>query len=149
MSNNYALDIQINTSNNVNWISSLSHKTTGLLFKPKLDKLQHAKWMWVTNTAWKVSAFGIFLVRVLPHSDLYSVRMRVNTDQEISKYWHFSRSKLTIEINCVTETKIMLNWPIECEYLLSQLSETLNQFDWNYRVKNSSNLWKWIRFTFL
>ena len=56
----------------------------------------------------KVSVFGVFLVRVFPHSDgirrdlrvqlqiqsisPYSERMRENTDQKNSKYGHFSHS---------------------------------------------------------
>ena len=40
-----------------------------------------------TYTAWKVSVFGVILVRILPHS--YSVRMRENADQYNSEYGHF------------------------------------------------------------
>ena len=50
-------------------------------------------------TAWKVSVFGVFLVRTFPHSNWiwrdispYSVRMRKNADQKNSKYGHFPRS---------------------------------------------------------
>ena len=39
-------------------------------------------------TAWKVSVFGVILVRIFPHSDW----IRENTDQNISEYGHFSRS---------------------------------------------------------
>ena len=39
-------------------------------------------------TVWKVSVFGVFLVRIFP----YSVRMLENTDQRNSEYEHFSRS---------------------------------------------------------
>ena len=35
-----------------------------------------------TMTLWKVSIFGVFLVRILP----YSVRMRKNEDQKNSEY---------------------------------------------------------------
>ena len=45
-------------------------------------------------TAWKVSVFGVILVRIFSH--LYSVRMRENTDQANSKYKHFSRSDTRI-----------------------------------------------------
>ena len=53
----------------------------------------------IYNT-WKVSVFGVFLVRIFPHSDWrrrdtpspYSVQMWKNSDQKISKYGHFSRS---------------------------------------------------------
>ena len=44
------------------------------------------------NTAWKVSVFGIILVRNFPHSDRispYWVRMRENEDQNNSEYGHF------------------------------------------------------------
>ena len=54
----------------------------------------HTKTTWspfLSFTAWKVSVFGVFLVRIFPHSDwlrrdisLYSVRMRENTDQKNS-----------------------------------------------------------------
>ena len=62
----------------------------------------HTKTTWspfLSFTAWKVSVFGVFLVRIFPHSDwlrrdisLYSVRMRENTDQKNSEYRFFSRS---------------------------------------------------------
>ena len=54
-----------------------------------------------SNTAWKVSLFGVILIRIFPHSDWigeirgispYSVRMRENTDQNNSEYGHFLRS---------------------------------------------------------
>ena len=51
-----------------------------------------------TGTAWKMSEFGVFLVRIFPHSDWilcispYSIRMRENTDQNNSEYEHFLRS---------------------------------------------------------
>ena len=53
-----------------------------------------------TITAWKVSVFGVILVRIFPHSDWigrdtsispYLVRMRGNTDQNNSEYRHFLR----------------------------------------------------------
>ena len=40
-----------------------------------------------TYTAWKVSVFGVILMRILAHS--YSVRMRENADQYNSEYGHF------------------------------------------------------------
>ena len=49
------------------------------------------------NTAWKVSVFGVILVRIFPQSDWirrdtqYSVRMRENTDQNNSEHGHFLR----------------------------------------------------------
>ena len=49
--------------------------------------------MWTTHTAWKVSVFGVILVRISPHlgwiwrdTERYSVRMPQNTDQNISEY---------------------------------------------------------------
>ena len=45
-----------------------------------------------------MSVFGIFVVRIFPHSDLIRrylgnpVKIRENTDQKNSKYGHFSRS---------------------------------------------------------
>ena len=39
-------------------------------------------------TAWKVSVFGVILVRIFP----YSVQMRKNVDQNNSEYGHFSQS---------------------------------------------------------
>ena len=53
-------------------------------------------------TAWKMSVFGVFLVRIFPHSDWirrdtlsispYSVWMRKNTDQKNPEEGHFSRA---------------------------------------------------------
>ena len=50
-------------------------------------------------TAWKLSVFGVFLVRIFSHLDWrrkdmeYSVQMRENADQKNSEYRHFSRSE--------------------------------------------------------
>ena len=52
-------------------------------------------------TVGKVSIFGVFMVRIFPHSDLigkdtpyspHSVGMWQNTDQKNFQYGHFSRS---------------------------------------------------------
>ena len=45
------------------------------------------------TSAWKVSVFGVILVRIFPHSDWiqYSVRMRENADQNNSEYGYLSR----------------------------------------------------------
>ena len=50
-------------------------------------------------TAWKESLFGVFLIRIFPHSVGWKyveilrkiVRMRENADQKNSEYGHFSR----------------------------------------------------------
>ena len=61
-------------------------------------------------TAWKVSVFGVFLVRIFPHSELirgdtnispHRARMRENTDLQNSEYRHFSSSEW---FNMKTET---------------------------------------------
>ena len=58
----------------------------------------------LTITAWKVSVFGVILIRIFAYSDWirrdteyqsicpYSVQMRENTDQNNSEYGHFLRS---------------------------------------------------------
>ena len=61
-----------------------------------------------TTTAWKVSVFGVFLVRIFRHSRIssispFSVPMRENTDQKNSEYGHFSRSKNHETIQLSTE----------------------------------------------
>ena len=75
-------------------------------FSSKLRKKIQNPYSWTTlntdsclvSTAWKMSVFGVFLVRVFPHLDWilrfspYSVRMRENTDQKNSEYGHFSHS---------------------------------------------------------
>ena len=45
-------------------------------------------------TAWKLSVFGVILVRIFWHFRIspYSVRMRENADQNNSEYGHFLRS---------------------------------------------------------
>ena len=52
-------------------------------------------------TALKVSVFGVFLVCIFPYSDRIqrdaSVRMRENTDQEISECGHFSRNAISLK----------------------------------------------------
>ena len=57
-------------------------------------------WPWTlcSKIAWKVSVFGVILVRIFPYSDwmrrdtLYSVQMRGNAYQNNSEYGHFLRS---------------------------------------------------------
>ena len=50
------------------------------------------------DTAWKVSVFGVILVRIFLYSGWirgispYSVRMKENADQNNSEYGHFLRS---------------------------------------------------------
>ena len=60
---------------------------------------------WLTYTAWKVSVFGLVLVRIfcirteyieIRSISPYSVRMRENRDQNNSEYWQFSRSVILI-----------------------------------------------------
>ena len=59
----------------------------------------------VTNTAKKVSVFGLLLVHIFPHSHwiwrdtLYSVQMRENTEQKNSKYGHFSCSATFLRLD--------------------------------------------------
>ena len=62
----------------------------------KAQKLQNIyfyilyfKFCRIFYTAWKVSVFGVFVVRIFPHS-YWIVWMRENTDQKNSEYWHFS-----------------------------------------------------------
>ena len=47
------------------------------------------------NTTWKVSVFGVFLVRIFLHSD----QMRENTDNKNSEYGHFILSVNQIKIS--------------------------------------------------
>ena len=53
----------------------------------------------VDVTAWKVSVFGDFLVRIFQ----YSVRMEENTDQKNSEQGHFSRSVSGVVEDCFSE----------------------------------------------
>ena len=46
--------------------------------------------MYILGTVWKVSVFGVILVRIFP----YSVRMRENPDHNNSEYGHFLRKEL-------------------------------------------------------
>ena len=77
----------------------------GLLFNEIInDKICHLfyvwmKWISACATAWKVSVFGVILVRIFPHSDWirrdpYLVQMLENTDQNNSEYGNFLRSVL-------------------------------------------------------
>ena len=50
------------------------------------QKKNHIKWM-LPNIAWKVSIFGVFLVRNFPHSNW------LRGDTEYYGYGHFSRSE--------------------------------------------------------
>ena len=47
---------------------------------------------WLTFTAWKVSVFWVFLVRMRENTDHKKSGLRENTDQKNSEYGHFSRS---------------------------------------------------------
>ena len=59
------------------------------------------------STAWKVSVFGVFRIRISPYSvrifSTYSVQMRENRGQRKSEYGHFSRSDHFWD-RCVTIT---------------------------------------------
>ena len=63
---------------------------------PVNDSISHCNI--TTITPWKVSVFGLFLVRIFPHlcwirkGDSYSAPVRGNSDQKNSKCWHFSSS---------------------------------------------------------
>ena len=74
----------------------------------------------------------IFLVHIFPHSDLYSVRMRKNTDQKKLRYWHFSRS--IYEIKCLNESKKH----VEISHILD-LNTNLNKDHCSYN--NGQNIW--------
>ena len=41
------------------------------------------------GTAWKVSVFGVILVRIFPSISSHSVQMQENMDQGNSEYEHF------------------------------------------------------------
>ena len=83
------------------------------------------------NTAWKVSVFGVILVRIFPHLlriSPYSVRMWENTDQNNSKYGHFLRSERLQKRDCAIFSKLQM----------LTLTETI--LERNYKVLQSS--WK-------
>ena len=48
----------------------------------------------ITYNAWKVSVFGVILVRISPHSDW----IRENVDQKQSEYGHFLRSVRQVHV---------------------------------------------------
>ena len=57
------------------------------------------EWYDESNTAQKLSVFGVFLVCIFPHLDWvrispYSLQMRQNTDQKNSEFEHFPRSEI-------------------------------------------------------
>ena len=80
------------------------HFYVKIFLKQTFYFVQSKNWLhsWDCFTAWKVSVFLVFLVRIFPHSNWirrdipcispYSVRMRENTDQKNSEYGHFSCS---------------------------------------------------------
>ena len=53
-------------------------------FSPSLSKLLYQRFLIaITYTAWKVSVFGVFLVRIFPHSDWirrYGVSFRIQSE---------------------------------------------------------------------
>ena len=70
-----------------------------------VTELRSISSMLLLYIAWKVSLFGVILVRIFPHSgwigeipsisrsiSLYSFQMRENADQKNSEYGHFLRS---------------------------------------------------------
>ena len=81
-------------------------------------------------TAWKVSVFGVFLVRIFPHSDWirrkrispYLVRMRKSMNQKISEYGHFSRSNYLNEVIIFDKQK---SW----KYNISKTSSIILPFN--------------------
>ena len=91
---------------NITWIKMLA-KTILFSFWNKcyLNHVRRFKLSYDHYTAWKVSVFGVHLVRIFRAFGLkretrntfpYSVRRRENTDQKNSKYGHFSRSVIAI-----------------------------------------------------
>ena len=65
--------------------------------------------IWLVDTAWKVSVFGDFLLRIF----LCSVRMRQKMDQKNSEYGHFSPSitdKNTNEYALQTRNQELFRW---------------------------------------
>ena len=61
------------------------------------------------NTAWKMSKYGVFLVRIFPHSDWirrdtpsYSARMRENTDQKKLRIWTLFTKCKSYNSSCST-----------------------------------------------
>ena len=62
----------------------------------------------VPSTAWRVSVFGVFLIRTFPHSEIYSVNHSFspnegNVDQKNSERGHFLRSAVWNYGFCVKE----------------------------------------------
>ena len=73
------------------------------------------KYFIILNTAWKVSVFGVMLIRISPHTNWirrirsispYSVQTRENAGQNKSEYGHFLRSASS-RVEC---TKSHVNW---------------------------------------
>ena len=70
------------------------------IYKPTGSWSNLARNTWKVFTAWKVSVFGVILVRIFSHSDWIwrdtpsSVRMWENADQNNYEYGHFLRSDL-------------------------------------------------------
>ena len=92
-------------------------------------------------TAWKVSIFGVILVRIFPHSYFpaeilricpYSVRIRKYTDQNNSEYGHFSRSAASY----IPAAFVLKQWSIFYVCVLywkyEKHSFLVNQSDWLY-----------------
>ena len=80
-----------------NWLS--------ILASASYIHIVHRVWREVfkVSTAWKVSEFGVILVRIFPHLgwirniSSYSVQMRENVDQRNSADVHFLRTGVYLE----------------------------------------------------
>ena len=77
-----------------------------LIYKMDYETTKRMKSSEEVNTiAWKVSIFGVFLVR---HNSPFSVRMRENTDQKNSKDWNFSRGVQLFHMIKITSLPICM-----------------------------------------
>ena len=79
------------------------------------------------TTAWRVPVFGVFLIRIFPHSDW----IRENTDQINSKYGHFSRSVQHRSVQTsspflISRTRISLLSKIQNQERLTELTDLYN-----------------------
>ena len=70
-----------------NW----SFQIIGVIIKPTLSLCKFFLSASKDNTTWKMSVFGVILVRIFP----YSARMRENTGRNNSEYGHFLRSVMS------------------------------------------------------
>ena len=96
----------------------------------------------MSGTAWKVSVFGVILVRIFPHSDWIRNRITPNTDPfyAVWKFFHFSKGEIVLpkidqKSACVDDVDVFETKAIYGRIIsLIGLQQINLETEWNYEL---------------